>query len=156
MIAMAAMMAGMMLPAAAPATLRRARTSMRAAVLFIASYLAVWALIGAAIDVLYRPPGVLVAGIITIAAGVYELTPLKRHACLGLMAVQIVLGGMDLTWMVAVAAFVVMQKVLPPMRALDLPLGLAIVVLGALIVFAPEAVPAITQPVFFAAAHICG
>ncbi|MGB6986875.1 MAG: DUF2182 domain-containing protein [Candidatus Aquilonibacter sp.] len=176
MIAMAAMMMAMMLPAVAPATLRRARTNVRAAVVFIASYLAVWALIGAAIDVFYRPPGVFVAGIITIAAGAYELTPLKRAfrvrctehlsglrfgcacaaSCVGLMAMQCVLGMMDLTWMVLIAAIIVVQKVLPPMRAVDLPLGLTIVALGALIALAPNAIPAITQPVFFAAAQICG
>ncbi|HTV92425.1 MAG TPA: DUF2182 domain-containing protein, partial [Verrucomicrobiae bacterium] len=166
MIAMAAMMAGMMLPAAAPATLRRARTSVCAALLFIASYLAIWALIGAAIGTFYRPPGVLVAGLITIAAGIYELTPLKRAlrlrcnehvsglrfgcacvaSCSGLMAMQTVLGMMDLTWMALIAAIIVAQKVLPPMRAVDVSLGFAIVALGALIAFAPDAIPSITQP----------
>jgi predicted metal-binding membrane protein len=156
MIAMAAMMAAMMLPAGVPATLRRAQTSVRAALLFLASYLAAWALIGAALHLLYRPPGVFLAGIITIAAGLYELTPLKRHACLGLMAVQTVLGMTDLTWMVLIAAVILVQKLLPPTRVVDLPLGLAVIALGALIVLAPNSIPAITQPIFFAAAHICG
>ena len=156
MFAMAAMMAAMMLPAGVPAALRRAHTSVRAALLFLASYLAIWALIGAAMHVLCRPPGVFVAGIITIAAGVYELTPLKRYACLGLMTVQMVLGLTDLTWIVLVAAILLAQKLLPPMRVLDLPLGLAIVGLGVLVAFVPNAIPAVTQPIFFAAAQICG
>lgn len=155
MLAMAAMMAGMMLPAAVPATLRRARTSVRAALLYVALYLAVWALIGAAMHVLYRPPDVFVAGIVTIAAGLYELTPLKRQACLGLMAAQTVLGSMDLTWMVLIAAVMLAQKLLPPMRVIDLPVGLAMIALGTLIVLAPNSIPAITQPIFLAAAHIC-
>ncbi len=156
MIAMAVMMAAMMLPAGAPEAMRRARTNVRAALLFLASYLAVWAVIGGAMHVLYRPPGVFVAGLITIAAGLYELTPLKRHACLGLMAVQMVLGMTDLTLMIAIVAIVTMQNVLPPMRTIDLPLGLAIIALGLLIVLVPNAIPAITQPVFFAAAQKCG
>src|SRR5215475_12586194 len=68
------MMAAMMLPGAAPAVLRRAQASggVRAVPLFIGSYLAVWALVGLAVYALYRPHG-------PVAAGVYELTPLKRH-----------------------------------------------------------------------------
>src|SRR5712664_2163284 len=75
------MMAAMMLPAAAPAVLRHANATgrMRAAPLFVASYLAVWALVGIAVYALYRPHGTLVAGAVAIAAGVYELTPLKHH-----------------------------------------------------------------------------
>src|SRR5215831_8398880 len=75
------MMAAMMLPAAAPAVLRRAQASgrVRAVPLFIGSYLSVWALVGAAVYALYRPHGTLAAGAVTVAAGVYELTPLKRH-----------------------------------------------------------------------------
>ena len=54
-----AMMAAMMLPGAAPAVLRRAQASggVRAVPLFIGSYLAVWALVGAAVYALYRPHG---------------------------------------------------------------------------------------------------
>ena len=53
------MMAAMMLPGAAPAVLRRAQASggVRAVPLFIGSYLAVWALAGAAVYALYRPHG---------------------------------------------------------------------------------------------------
>ena len=77
----AAMMAAMMLPGAAPAVLRRARASgrVRAVPLFVGSYLAVWTLVGVAVYAVYRPHGTLAAGAVVIAAGVYELTPLKRH-----------------------------------------------------------------------------
>ena len=55
------MMAAMMLPGAAPAVLRRARASggVRAVPLFIGSYLAVWALVGAAV---YAVPAARIGG----------------------------------------------------------------------------------------------
>jgi predicted metal-binding membrane protein len=76
-----AMMAAMMLPGTAPAVLRRARTSGRSITvpLFLASYLAIWTLAGVAVFALYRPHGTLAAGAVTIGAGLYELTPPKRH-----------------------------------------------------------------------------
>src|SRR5690242_10023592 len=75
------MMAAMMLPGAAPAVLRRAQAGggVRAVPLFIGSYLAVWALAGVAVYALYRPHGTLAAGLATIAAGAYELTPAKTY-----------------------------------------------------------------------------
>ena len=74
------MMAAMMLPGAVPAVSRFVRTSGRAlaAPLFAGSYLAVWALFGLAVYALYEPHGSTAAGALTIAAGLYELTPLKR------------------------------------------------------------------------------
>ena len=75
-----AMMAAMMLPGAAPAVARAARAGgARAVPLFAGSYLAVWALAGAVVFAIYRPHGPAVAGAVTIAAGLYEFTPLKRH-----------------------------------------------------------------------------
>src|ERR1700729_4152129 len=75
------MMAAMMLPGAVPAVVRRVQASgrVRGVPLFLGSYLAVWALAGVAVYVLYRPHGFAVAGAVVIAAGAYELTPLKRH-----------------------------------------------------------------------------
>jgi Predicted metal-binding integral membrane protein (DUF2182) len=77
----ASMMAAMMLPGAAPAASRHAHASgrMRAAPLFVASYLAVWLFVGVAVYAAYQPHGTTAAGVMTIAAGVYELTPLKQH-----------------------------------------------------------------------------
>src|SRR5579871_1851424 len=73
------MMAAMMLPGAAPAVFRRARTGgvLRAVPLFLVSYIAVWALAGVAVYAIYRPHGTAVAGAAAIAAGAYELTPVK-------------------------------------------------------------------------------
>jgi len=153
----APMMVAMMLPAAAPAVARFVRTDGRtlAAALFAASYLVVWTLAGLAVYALYRPHGTLAAGVLTIAAGVYELTPLKR-ACrrrcrgrvgsgfrfglycvgssAGLMAILVALGVMSVTLMALVAAVVLAQKLLPPTAAIDVPLALAIVGLGIAVV----------------------
>src|SRR5258708_26768219 len=74
------MMAAMMLPGAAPAVLRRAHAGgVRAVPLFVGSYLAVWTLVGVAVFGLYRPHSSFAAGVVVIAAGLYELTPLKQH-----------------------------------------------------------------------------
>src|ERR671937_2933091 len=75
------MMAAMMPPGAAPAVLRRAHAGGRVGTvpLFVGSYLGVWTLIGVGVYALYRPHGASAAGAVAIAAGVYELTPLKRH-----------------------------------------------------------------------------
>ena len=75
------MMAAMMLPGAAPAAARHARASGRllALPLFVGSYLAAWALAGLAAYVVYRPHGSLAAAAAVVAAGAYELTPIKQH-----------------------------------------------------------------------------
>ncbi len=164
-----AMMAAMMLPGAVPAVLSRARDCgrVRAAPLFVGSYLAVWALVGVAVYELYRPHGTLVAGAVAIAAGVYELTPLKqqfRRRCresmrsgfefglccvgssIGLMLTMVALGVMNITWMSVVAVVVVAQKLRPARATIDVALAFAIVGLGTLIVVAPGIVPGLTPP----------
>jgi predicted metal-binding membrane protein len=160
------MMAAMMLPGAAPAVLRRAHaSSARAVPVFVGSYLAVWTLVGVAIYALYRPHGSLAAGALVIAAGIYELTPLKRHfrrrcresagsgfefglccagSSIGLMLMLVAVSVMSVTWMAVVTALVLAQKLLPAKAAIDLPLALAIVGLGLLIVIAPASVPGLT------------
>jgi predicted metal-binding membrane protein len=163
------MMAAMMLPGAAPAVLRRARESggVRAVPLFVASYLAVWALVGLVVYVLYRPHGTAAAGVLVIAAGVYELTPVKQYfrqrcresvrsgfgfglCCLGssigLMLILVALSVMSITWMAVIAVLIVAQKLLPARTAIDAPLALAIIGLGALIVIAPASVPGLMPP----------
>jgi predicted metal-binding membrane protein len=158
-----AMMAAMMLPGAAPAVLRRAHAGgARAVPLFVGSYLAVWTLVGFAVFALYRPHGAFVTGLVVIGAGLYELTPLKRDfrrrcresagsgfdyglCCLGssvgLMLMFVALSVMSVTWMVVIAGIVLAQKLLPAKAAIDVPLALAIVGLGILIVTAPSYVP---------------
>jgi len=151
------MMAAMMLPGAAPAVLRRAHASgrVRDVLLFVVSYLAVWTLVGVAVHALYRPHGSFAAGAIAIAAGVYEFTPLKQHfrrrcrenirsglefglncvgSSIGLMLMQVALGVMSVTWMSVIAVLVLAQKLLPARAAIDVPLALAIVGLGILII----------------------
>src|SRR6266516_2917373 len=163
------MMAAMMLPGAGSAVLRRAQASggVRAVPLFIGSYLAVWALVGAAVYALYRPHGPVAAGAATIAAGVYELTPLKQHfrrrcrdsvrsgfrfglccagSSIGLMAMLVAVGVMSVAWMSVVAWPVHAQKLMPPKAAVDLPLALAIAGLGVLIVITPYLVPGLMPP----------
>jgi predicted metal-binding membrane protein len=161
------MMAAMMLPGAVPAVVRRAHATgrVRAAPLFVGSYLAVWTLVGVAVYALYRPHGTFAAGALAIAAGVYELTPLKRNfrrrcresvrsgfefgrycvgSSIGLMLMLVALGVMSVTWMSGIAVLVLAQKLLPPKDTVDVPLALAIVGLGILIVLAPSSVPGLT------------
>jgi len=163
------MMAAMMLPSAAPAMLRHAHASARARALplFVVSYLAVWILAGVAVYATYQPHGTAVAGAIAIAAGVYELTPLKhyfRRRCresvrsgfefgrycvgssIGLMLMLLALGVMSITWMAVIAVLVVAQKLLPAKAAIDVPLALSVIGLGALILIAPSSVPGLTPP----------
>ncbi|MGH7512252.1 MAG: DUF2182 domain-containing protein [Gemmatimonadales bacterium] len=163
------MMAAMMLPGAAPAVVRLAHASghVRAVPLFVGSYLAVWALVGVAVYALYRPHGSAAAGALVIAAGVYELTRIKhdcRRRCragvrsgfafglycvgssIGLMLILAALGVMSVTWMAVIAVLAVAQKLLPPRAAVDVPLALAIVGLGILIVVAPGLIPGLAPP----------
>ena len=158
------MMGAMMLPGAVPAVSSFIRANGRtlAAPLFVGSYLAVWTLVGLAVYALYEPHGSSAAGMLTIAAGIYELTPLKRDcrrrcrrsvrsgfqfgfycvgSTIGLMVMLVALGVMSITWMSVVAAVVLAQKLLPPRASVDLPVALAIVGLGILIVVAPSSVP---------------
>jgi predicted metal-binding membrane protein len=146
------MMAAMMLPGAVPAA-AMVRGAL-AVPFFAASYLAVWTAVGLAVYAVYRPHGAAVAGALTIAAGLYELTPLKRHcrrrcresvhsgfefgaycigSSIGLMVVLLALGAMSITWMAVVAVPVLAQKLLPPRAVLDVPTALAIVGLGILV-----------------------
>jgi hypothetical protein len=61
-------------------------------------------------------------------------------------AVFVALGVMSATWMAVVAVVLVAQKLARPIRAVDVPLALAIVGLGILIVLAPSSVPLLTPP----------
>src|SRR5262249_50349789 len=163
------MMAAMMLPGAVPALARRARSDgpALAVPLFLCSYLAVWTLVGIGAYALYEPHATTVAGAMTIAAGLYELTPPKRSwrqrcraddlsgfrfglfcvgSSIGLMLMFAALGVMSITWMAVVTVVIVAQKLAPPMPAIDVPLALAIVGLGLLIVLAPSSVPVLTPP----------
>ena len=165
-----AMMAAMMLLGAAPAVVRSAHArGVRAVPMFVGSYLAVWTLVGVVVYALYRPHGSFAAGALVIAVGVYEVTPLKQHfrrrcresvgsgfefglccvgSSVGLMLMLVALSIMSVTWMFAIAALVLTQKLLPAKAAIDVPVALAIVGLGILIVIAPSSVPGLTPPMY--------
>jgi predicted metal-binding membrane protein len=99
---------------------------------------------------------------VVIAAGIYELAPVKRRFRLkcqestcsgvvfgldcvgssaGLMAMLVVLGVMSVNWMAVIAIVVVAQKLLPARAAIDVPLALVIVGLGIVILAAPSSIP---------------
>jgi len=163
------MMAAMMLPGAAPAALRCARSSgrVRAVLVFVGSYLAIWAVVGVLVYAVYQPHGTAAAGALVIAAALYEISPVKRlcrRRCLessgsgigyglycvgssiGLMVMMIALGVMSITWMAVIAVLVLTQKLWPSRAVIDVPLALAIAGLGLLILIAPGAVPGLTPP----------
>jgi predicted metal-binding membrane protein len=147
------MMAAMMLPGVAPSAIRLAG-SCRAALdvpRYVGSYLGVWVLFGVLVFAVYRPHGTATAGAILIAAGAYELTPMKRRfremcrdrsasglglgmccvgSSVGLMLMMVALGAMSLTWMAVTAGVVLLQKLLPPRAVIDVPVALAIIGLG--------------------------
>lgn len=163
------MMAAMMLPGAIPAVWRSTHASShaRTAPMFVASYLAVWTLVGIIVFTLYQPHGTLAAGVITMAAGVYELTPLKRYfrrlcqesvrsgsgfglycvgSSIGLMLMLIVLGIMSIPWMSVIAVLILAQKYLPAKAIIDMPVALVIIGLGLLIIISPSFVPGLMPP----------
>jgi predicted metal-binding membrane protein len=181
------MTAAMMLPSAAPAAGQVGRLARGApAVLFVAGYLAVWTVYGLTAYGLYRlvttfdtgwlawdERGPYVAGAVIVAAGIYELTPVKRRSlrrcriarhpgralesglthgvdCVtcsgGLMAVLFVLGVMSLSWMALVAVAIFAEKVLPHGSWLTGPLAVVLVALGIWVGVSPASVPGLTQP----------
>jgi predicted metal-binding membrane protein len=175
----AAMMAAMMLPGLVPAVVSRGRSTgpVRAVVPFVASYLVVWTLVGALLYALYRPHSTTTAGLVVIAAGLYELTRLKQHcrrccqartrsvrggrwgrgggfefglycvgSSIGLMLMLVALGVMSVTWMLVIAALVLVQKLVPAKPAVDVPLALAIVAFGILVIAVPGSVPGLIPP----------
>jgi predicted metal-binding membrane protein len=115
----------------------------------------------------YRPHGSIAAGAVAIAVGVYEFMPLKQHSrrgcresvrsgfefglycvgsSIGLMLLLVAVSVMSVTWMCVIAVLVLAQKLLPAKGAIDVPLALAIVGLGVLILIAPSSVPGLTPP----------
>ena len=181
------MMVAMMLPPAAPMILLYARVAQgrptkglfSPTVAFVGAYIAVWAsfsalaaatqwwlstigLVSDAMRFSERAPG----GILLIAAGLYQLTPLKRlclancrtpltfltlhwrpglqgalsmglrHGayCVGccwfVMALLFVGGVMNLAWVVAIAAFVLAEKVLPFGEGVGTTAGVLAIVTG--------------------------
>lgn len=152
------MMAAMMLPTAVPAAQLAQVVRGVPALVFATGYIVVWAIFGLAAYVLFRH-GIdsSLAGLLVIAAGLYELTPLKRHSlercrgaehddgavrsgllhgldCVGcsagLMVALFALGVMSLPWMAAIAATIFGEKVLPQGARLSPAIAVILVVLG--------------------------
>jgi predicted metal-binding membrane protein len=181
------MTVAMMLPSAAPAAGHVARVARRVPTLcFMAGYLAVWTGYGLAAYGLFRlvtsfdigwlawdEGGPYLAGGLIVAAGIYELTPLKQFSlrrcrspqhsvgalrsglahgldCIGcsggLMGVLFLLGVMSLFWMAVVAAAIFAEKVLPHGPRLSRVFALALVALGIWVAVSPASVPALTEP----------
>jgi predicted metal-binding membrane protein len=178
------MTAAMMLPTVLPHVARLARRA--PALLFTIGYLAVWTGYGLAVYGLYRlvtsfdtgwlawdEAGPYVAGGLIVAAGIYELTPLKQRSlrrcrghqhsagafrsglahgldCVGcsggLMVVLFAVGVMSLFWMAVVAAAIFAEKVLPQGVRLSRVLAPVLVVLGIWVAMAPASVPGLTEP----------
>ena len=97
----------------------------------------------------------------------YEFTPLKQHfrrrcrenvrsgfqfglycvgSSIGLMLMLVALGVMSIAWMAVIAVLVLAQKLLPAKAAIDVPLAVAIVGLGILVLIAPSSIPGLTPP----------
>jgi predicted metal-binding membrane protein len=181
------MTAAMMLPSAVPAAGHVARVARRnTTVPFVAGYLAVWTIYGLVAYAVYRSlssldtgwltwdeRGPWVAGGVIVAAGIYELTRLKRRGlrrcrgarhpgrplrsgiahgvdCVtcsgGLMAVLFALGVMSLFWMALVAVAIFAEKVMTRGTRLVTPLAVALVALGVWVGVSPASVPGLTQP----------
>jgi predicted metal-binding membrane protein len=170
-------------PAIAASADGRHRT---APVLFAAAYVAVWAAVGLAAFAVYRGihaadlgfiawdrAGAWIAGAAVVAAGLYELTPLKRASlgrcradphpgnpvvaglrygadCVGcsagLMLVLFAVGVMSITWMIVVAALVFVEKVPRVGASLPAPVAFVLVAAGVWIALDAASVPGLTSP----------
>ena len=183
------MMIGMMLPSALPMTLTFATVNRRRRELgtpyvptavFVAGYVLAWGAFSLAatglqwgleraalLTPMMRTSSSLLGGLLFVAVGLYQLTPLK-HACLRrcrsplafvlerwhdgtagalrmgvehgayclgccalLMTLLFVGGVMNLLWVAAIAAWVLLEKVLPAGEALARGAGLAAMAFGA-------------------------
>jgi predicted metal-binding membrane protein len=167
-----AMMAAMMLPGTAPLvkTMIGAGSRVGDVSRCLAGYLGIWAVLGVAVYAVYRPHATAAAGALTLAAGAYELTPMKRRfrekcqhhrmsssglelafccagSSLGLMLMLLALGVMSVTWMAVISAVVLLQKVSRPRAAVDVPVAIAIVALGIAVLAVPSALPGVISPI---------
>jgi predicted metal-binding membrane protein len=180
------MIAAMMLPSAAPAARHVSRLASRVPTLFFTvGYLAVWTTYGLLAYGVFRfvtsfdfgwldwdRGGPYAAGGVIVAAGLYELTPLKRASlrrcrsaphgnafrsglahgidCVGssgaLMAALFALGAMSLFWMAVLAVVIFVEKVLPRGPRLAPVFALALVALGIWVAVWPASVPGLTEP----------
>jgi predicted metal-binding membrane protein len=66
--------------------------------------------------------------------------------CWGLMAALFALGVMSLTWMVAIAGLIAVEKLLPRMDVANRLIAITLVVLGFGVALAPRHIPGLTLP----------
>jgi predicted metal-binding membrane protein len=182
------MMVAMMLPSFIPVVLAfiglsrsRGRAFLPVTLAFVAGYLVVWALLGlparGLVDgttrIVAKVPALAHgAGVVLVACGLYQLTPLKdaclvhcrvpqlflghhwrdgpdgafllgaHHGlycagcCASLMVVLLVVGMMNLAWMVGLSVLIALEKLLPAGRLIGRLAGLALVAVGVLRVIA--------------------
>jgi predicted metal-binding membrane protein len=162
----------MMLPGTAPLVKRMIEADGRVGDVSrcLAGYLGIWAVLGVAVYAVYRPHGTAAAGALTVAAGAYELTPMKRRlrekyhyhrmsssglelafccagSSLGLRLMLLALGVMNVTWMAVISAVVLLQKLSRPRAAVDVPVAIAIVAIGIAVLAVPSALPGVISPI---------
>jgi predicted metal-binding membrane protein len=66
--------------------------------------------------------------------------------CWALMAFLFALGIMSPIWMAVVAGLIAVEKILPSRRLATYGVTIVLLVLGVLVIVAPEAIPALTVP----------
>ena len=69
-----------------------------------------------------------------------------RRLLLGLIASLFALGVMSIPWMAFVAGLIAVEKLLPWRRVATYATAAILLVLGLLVLIAPDAVPALTVP----------
>lgn len=176
------MMVAMMLPSVIPVVFAfvglartRGRPVLAATLAFVGGYLVVWALLGlparglvdGAVRMVVKVPALAHgAGVVLVACGLYQMTPLKdaclvhcrvpqlflghhwrdgldgafllgaQHGlycagcCASLMVVLLVVGMMNLAWMVGLSVLIALEKVLPSGRLIGRLAGCALVAVG--------------------------
>jgi predicted metal-binding membrane protein len=175
MVVWVTMTVAMMLPATAPSVLAMPRPRVAP---FFALYLGAWATAGFVGYLLVEgvrglEPGFLawdeagryVAGGALVAAGLYQLTPVK-DACLrrcrapadldygafcvgcawALMAALFALGVMSVGWMALIAALIAAERLLPWRTVAVRAVAVVLVAVGLAVAFAPSDVPGLTVP----------
>jgi predicted metal-binding membrane protein len=66
--------------------------------------------------------------------------------CWGLMASLFALGVMSVVWMAVVAGLIAFEKLIPSRRAATYGTAAVLIVVGGLMLFAPDVVPALSIP----------
>src|SRR5258707_374613 len=83
-------------------------------------------------------------------------TTVALTATLGVAAASWVVAVrvMNVTWMFVIAALILAQKLLPARAGIDVPLALAIVGLGLLMVIAPSSVPGLAPAMSYVIGNV--